>query len=208
MIEHAVLSALEMMASLPTMYELPFIVPPSKEIAYRLLCSVNAMPLSRFCAVLLRFSDAFMGSAVESSVPLGFPSGFGVDETAQFNGLINDICGALWNRRIFERYSTTASIPTELGPGRLQHIGLHPTAAPWSELLSITHGVAFVRLAWDFLRERSAAGAVPMSHPDQIARDPDVRREYLDYLQLHGLTGLRSFMLRFIRNLQNPPQPM
>ena len=60
LLQHAVLSFFEVVVTLHTHYDVPFVVIPSRAIVFRSLLSDTGMAVSRICGVVTRFANPFI----------------------------------------------------------------------------------------------------------------------------------------------------
>lgn len=195
MLLHAALFLYEDVVEFNTQRALPFLVPPSPAMAYRILLSSQAFAITAFCQILARYRSAYQTlqesmAALHESAGEAFQQSAvfhaGIEKVKDYNQIITDYCNALWLNRALPDSADAKLCDAETA--RL--LRESKAAKELRPALGITHSAAFARI---FLRFREGEGK---------AKEGGVwaqKSRYLSYLSEDlGDHGVKTFLNMFI----------
>jgi len=176
-------------ASLHTNHHLPFVVPPSPGLTYRMLLSDSALGVNLMCKVLVTFRDSFKLLKTQMDASLQSNTGFsnGLEKIEMYNSFVWDYCNALWRNK---------PLPVEHGEveGRTRSLLFHHASD--SGFIKYLHADSKQTcLALGILQSE---GFIGFAQEFENVAD---KVKYLDYLKERGCDGVADFLGTFISSL-------
>jgi hypothetical protein len=208
-------------ADLHRNHNVPFVVPPSPGLTFRLLLAPTPVGPSVACGLLLQLKDAFKALRANAErqqmllarryapghvPPLTANIQHSLDKVAVYNSFVLDACNALWIKKPLPKQQHAQSeTNSSLFAAAAQESGLVaqlralPDQDAVARAFSVTHSAAFAALAHQFCLRRGVAD------PDLL--DSAGKAAFLDYLEVSvGCSGLAAFMRSFISSLAKQHQ--
>ena len=198
MLLHAALYLYEDVVDFNTKRALPFLVPPSSAMAYRLLLSAQSFAISAICRVLAQYRSAY--HTLQQSMVTLAGKGFqrsaifqsGIDKVADYNQIVSDFCNALWLNRTLPVASTPQGSVGFCDERTAQRLANDRNVKTMRPALSITKSVAFAGM---FLSFRETL----QSQSSNEFRGSGEKAKYLQYLSRElSDAGLQQFLNTFI----------
>ncbi|KAI0398199.1 Mis6-domain-containing protein [Xylariaceae sp. FL0594] len=185
---------------------------PPAVLVYNLFFAASPVTISRTCSVVAKYKEGFqvgLGEANIDYTPKHIPA---------FNGFLMDICNCLWRQRALSDEHANANACLMAKPvvedmaSYVSSLSMGSSAS-LANLFSLSYSPAFSLFAISFLREMEDAeeerDGLEIRHAGPVTKNSlrdlgkeggvnlswdDYRRGVLDYLDQHGMGGVKHLM--------------
>ncbi|XP_071511288.1 centromere protein I-like [Diadema antillarum] len=184
LIMHHTLAFYEVVSSLYTRYSQPYLVVPSKSLAYRAVFGLDPVACSRLCQILCNYKHEF--TALKASADKHQQWDKFKKKIVPFNSIILTLCNCLWRSKAFHPsndHGVALATAEETGIARPQ------------EMFSMQGGLATVGFCKKFFEE---------TQPSDKQVEPRMIKSahktvYMEFLRRERMAGLVNFLETFIR---------
>ncbi|CAG8494308.1 8443_t:CDS:10 [Ambispora gerdemannii] len=213
-IQHAVLSFYESVVSLQLENSWDKIVMPSSSIVYRCFFSSSGMALSRICAIVLHYKEAF-DKREKRAIQLGIFR-HNRSYVNHFNSFVMDICNCLWRNRPFSKTDKNSK-GFQLDNEVIENIKEICGGNSWVSHFSLTHLLSLSSYSKNCITE--IENSTPNLIKEQISpitlqslkesaklggiklTFSEYRVIFLNYLLDQGFFGLHAFLYNSLTSL-------